>query len=185
MSTIAKLTIDQYDRMIAAGIFDRRQHVELIHGELRDMTPIGPEHEIAVDKLNEWSIDTLPPKKVWVRVQNSIGIIELDSAPQPDIAWVARRDYRTGRPTSADVLLIIEVSATSLAFDRGEKCELYASVGIQEYWIVNLVEHCIEVHREPSDGKYQSVTAYRGGASISPLAFPTISLSVKQVFAGD
>jgi Uma2 family endonuclease len=185
MSVIAKLTIGQYDRMIAAGIFDRRQHVELIHGELRDMTPIGPEHEIAVDKLNEWSMESLPQKKVWVRVQNSIGIIELDSAPEPDIAWVARRDYRTGRPRSSDVLLIIEVSATSLAFDRGEKCELYASVGIQEYWIVNLVEHCIEVHREPSHGKYQSVVAYQGATKISPLAFPMISLSASQIFADD
>jgi Uma2 family endonuclease len=182
MSTIAKLTVDQYDRMIAAGIFDDQQRVELIHGELRDMTPIGPEHEIAVDKLNEWSIETLPKKKVWVRVQNSVGIAELDSAPEPDIAWVARRDYRTGRPTSSDVLLIIEVSASSLAFDRGEKSELYAAAGIQEYWIANLTDQCLEVYREPSQGKYQSVITYRGATNISPLAFPTILLSVKQIF---
>ncbi len=182
MSTIAKLTIDQYDRMIAAGIFDQRQRVELIHGELREMNPIGPEHEIVVDKLTEWSFESLPKKTVWVRVQNSIGIAELDSAPEPDIVWVSRRDYRTTRPAGSDVLLIIEVSESSLAFDRREKSELYASAGIREYWIVNLVDHCIEVHREPSSGKYRNVVAYQGEASISPLTFPTISLSVKQIF---
>ena len=71
MSTIAQITISQFDRMIAAGVFDDDQRIELIHGELREMTPIGPEHEIAVDKLTEWSFESLPKKKVWVRVQNS------------------------------------------------------------------------------------------------------------------
>lgn len=132
MSTIARLTIDQYDRMIAAGILREDQRVELIHGEIRELSPIGPDHETAVDKLNEWSFESLPKRKVRIRVQNSVGVPELDSAPQPDIAWVARRDYRAGRPTADDVLLIIEVADSSVLFDRREKAELYATARVKD-----------------------------------------------------
>jgi Uma2 family endonuclease len=182
MSTIAQITISQFDRMIAAGVFDDGQRIELIHGELREMTPIGPEHEIAVDKLTEWSFESLPKKKVWVRVQNSVGVPELDSAPEPDIAWVARRDYSKSRPTGADVLLMVEVAETSLLYDRGEKADLYAAARIQDYWIVNLVERSIEVHRKPSRGKYRSVTICGSDDRIHPLAFPKLSLAVKSLF---
>jgi Uma2 family endonuclease len=182
MSTIAKLTIEQYDRMIEAGIFDDGRRVELIHGELREMTPIGNEHEIAVDFLNEWSFESLPKGKVWVRVQNSVGVPELDSAPQPDIAWVARRKYES-RPEEADVLLIIEVAKSSLQYDRSEKAALYAAAGVKDYWIVNLVDQCVEVHRDPSRGKYRKITVFEADEKISPLAFPKISLTVSQLFA--
>jgi Uma2 family endonuclease len=101
------------------------------------MSPIGPDHETAVDKLTEWSIESLPKKKVWVRGQHSVGVPELDSAPQPDIVRVARRDYRSGRPTADDVLLIVEVAESSLRFDQGEKAELYAAAGVKDYWLVN------------------------------------------------
>src|SRR5690348_14394316 len=100
MSTIARLSIEQYDRMIEAGIFDepKRRRIELIRGELREMNPIGSLHERTVDVLTEWSILSLPPKSAWVRVQNSIGLPELESAPQPDIVWVTRKDFTLGRP---------------------------------------------------------------------------------------
>ena len=122
-------------------------------------------------------LNRFPKRKLWVRVQNSVGIPELDSAPEPDIAWVVRRDYSKSRPTGADVLLMVEVAETSLQYDRGEKADLYAAARIQDYWIVNLVEHSIEVHRKPSRGKYRSVTVCGSDDRIHPLAFPKLSLA--------
>ena len=139
MSTIAHLTLSEYDRMIAAGEFvpRERNRLELIRGELRNMTPIGAEHEVIVDFLTEWSFSNLPKGRAWVRVQNSIGLPILDSAPEPDLAWVARRDYSRGRPVQEDVLLVIEVSESTLRFDLGEKADLYAEAGIEDYWVMN------------------------------------------------
>jgi hypothetical protein len=86
--------------VIAAGEFDPRERnrLELIRGELRKMSPIGSEHEVVVDYFNEWSIRNLPKGKVWVRVQNSIGLPILDSEPEPDLAWVVRRDFILSAP---------------------------------------------------------------------------------------
>jgi Uma2 family endonuclease len=178
MSTVTHLTIAEYDRMIAAGAFDPRERnrLELIHGELREMTPIGSEHEVVVDYLNEWSIRTLPKKKAWVRVQNSIGIPVLNSAPEPDLAWVVRRDYRRGRPTAEDVLLVIEVSESTLRFDLGTKAELYAAAGISDYWVVDIAARSIVVHRDPADGRYRDVQTYRESDEISPLLVPEVLL---------
>jgi Uma2 family endonuclease len=178
MSTVTHLTIAEYDRMIAAGAFDPREHnrLELIYGELREMTPIGSEHEVIVDDLMEWSILNLPRGKVRVRVQNSIGIPILDSAPEPDLAWVARRDYRRGRPTGEDVLLVIEVSESTLRFDLGTKAELYAAAGISDYWVVNISDRCIVVHRDPVDGRYRNVRTFRESEEIRPLSMPEVMI---------
>ena len=128
------VSIDRPDGPIG-GLFDgeNRRRIELIHGELREMNPIGPTHEEVVDRLNRWSIKHLPEDRVRVRVQNSIGLPALQSAPEPDIAWVVERDYSRGRPTAADVLLVIEVAESSLKNDIGEKADLYAAAGIADY----------------------------------------------------
>lgn len=88
MSTIAHLSLAEYGRMIAAGVFDqgRRRRLEFVYGEIREMNPIGSLHEVVVDRLNEWSIRNLPKDKAWVRVQNSIGLPSLESAPEPGLA---------------------------------------------------------------------------------------------------
>ena len=178
MSTIAHLSLAEYDRMVAAGVVDRgqRRRLEFIRGEIREMTPIGSEHEEAVDRLTEWSFRSLPTAKVRVRVQNSIGLPGLESAPEPDIAWVVRRDYSRARPTAADVLLVIEVAESSLEYDCGEKADLYAAAGITDYWVVNLVDRRIEVRRDPAPGGYRGQKAYAGGDEIRPLAAPEIAL---------
>jgi len=178
VSTIARLTLAQYDRMIESGVFDRgeRRRLEFIRGEIREMTPIGSLHEVVVDRLNEWSIRSLPEGKVWVRVQNSVGLVSLESAPEPDLAWVDRRDYSEGRPTEADVLLVIEVAESSLAYDRGEKADLYASAGIKDYWVVNLPDRCVEVRRDPGSGHYRSLITYAGDDEVRPLAAPDVLL---------
>ena len=185
MSTIARLTLAQYDRMIESGVFEigKRQRIELIEGELREMTPIGPEHEEAVTYLMTWSIKALSEAQARVRIQHSVGLPELDSVPEPDVAWARPRSYRKGRTQPKDILLIIEVAATSLAYDRGEKAALYAAAGIRDYWIVNIADACVEVFRQPQRGNYLELTTYSPGQELSPLEFPEIKLVVAELFA--
>jgi Uma2 family endonuclease len=178
MSTITQLTLAEYDRMIACGVFEPREgrRLEFIQGAIRQMMPVGALHEVVVDRLNEWSIRTIPTGEVWVRVQNSIGLPQLRSAPEPDICWVVRRDYSRSRPSAQDVLLVIEVADSSLAYDRGEKAELYAAAGIREYWVVNLIERLIEVYRDLGPQGYRQVRTYRDDEELRPLAFPQVVL---------
>ena len=184
MSTIARLTLADYDRMIEAGVFDQgqRRRLEFIRGEIREMTPIGSPHEVIVDRLAEWSIENRPKDRVWVRVQNSIGLPSLESAPEPDLAWVRRRDYSRGRPTAKDVLLVIEVAESSLAYDTGEKAELYAAEGIADYWVVDVSARAIEVRREPVGGRYRSLKTHLGDDEVRPLAVPEVALRPSVLF---
>jgi len=182
MSTIARFTLEEYERMVASGVLDKRR-LELIRGEIREMSPIGPEHEDVVDQLTDWSTQEAVKKKVRVRVQNSIGLPGLETAPEPDIVWVARGRYRRARPTADDVLLLIEVADTSLDDDRGEKLGLCALTGIGDYWIANLVDQCIEVYRDPEGGRYRSTRVFRDDEEVRPLALPEVSLLPSALFA--
>jgi Uma2 family endonuclease len=184
MSTGTRITIEEYDRMIERGAFEptEEHHVELIRGEIREMSPIHPPHENALDLLMYWSIDHARRNAVRVRVQNSVGIPELESVPQPDLAWVRQRDYSKQRATTSDVFLIAEVSDSSLRFDRGEKADLYAEAGISDYWIVNVNAKSIEVRRQPQDGRFQQIDVTHMGDEVSPLAFPELKLRVADLF---
>lgn len=184
MSTVLRFTVAEYDRMIEHGVFsDRREgRFELMRGEIREMTPPNPPHEDTVDLLMYWSVDNAPRDRVRVRIQNSLGIPALDSVPEPDVAGMRAGSYRKRRPQAADVMLLIEVAESSLGYDRGEKAKLYAASGIKEYWIVNLIELCIEVHRKPRSGKYRDIQTYSIGQTINPLAFPRLALDVGRVF---
>jgi Uma2 family endonuclease len=178
VSTIARLSLAEYDRMIEHGVFDegKRRRLEFIRGKIRELTPIGSLHEVVVDRLNEWSVRSLPEGKVWVRVQNSIGLPDLGSAPEPDLTWVARRDYSQGRPTAEDVLLVIEVAESSLAYDCGEKADLYAEAGITDYWVINLPKRSVEVRRDPASGHYRDLTTHMGDGEVRPMAIPELAL---------
>ncbi len=164
--------------MIAAGVFDERdgRHLELIHGEIREMTPPGPEHEEILELLTEWSYSILPSGAVRIRIQDSIGLPPLESAPEPDVVWAVRKSYRRVRPSAKRILLIIEVSDSSLNYDRHEKADLYAAAGIADYWIVNIPEQNVEVRRQPTDAKYRLLEVFSGGQEVRPLAFPQIAL---------
>lgn len=186
MSTTARLTLGEYDRMIAEGYFDsdplQRQRIELIRGELHVMSPTGPPHENASDILSRWSFKHTPEDRIRVRVQNSIGLPFLDSAPEPDIAWVAERDYSLRRPEAADVLLAIEIADSSLSYDRGTKAQLYAEAGIADYWVVHVRSKCIEVFRVPRNGTYAEIRVYRRNDLVCPLCMPELLLRVADVF---
>jgi Uma2 family endonuclease len=185
MSTATRITVADFDRMIADGFFapaPKRQRVELIDGELRHMSPIGPPHERLVDRLNRWSCTNTPEAIVSVRIQESIGIPEFGSVPEPDVVWARERDHAAGRPLAAEVLLIIEVADSSLAYDRGEKADMYAVAGIVDYWVVNVRDRSIEVFRQPEAGHYAAHEIIRAPDAIHPLAFPDVALPVALLF---
>jgi Uma2 family endonuclease len=180
-----KLTLADYEHMVEKGAFAwlRDRRIELIRGEIREMMAPNPPHSLVVANLTAWSIRNAPEDDVIVRVQDPVGIPELDSAPQPDIVWVRRRDYSKRHPRSSDVLLIIEVSDATYDYDTGEKLELYAECGIKDYWVVNVKHYRIEVFRKPRRGVYAVREEIDYESAVSPLAFPKIALEVERAFA--
>jgi len=184
MSTTAKISFEQYELMVDAGVFSgrHRQRVELIHGELREMVPIGTRHADMVDELGDWSTENLGRQRVRIRIQQPLALPEFDSEPEPDLAWVMPRIYRQQHPRPADVLLLVEVAEESLAYDCGVKAELYAAAGIDDYWVIDLVDECVRVFRRPEGGKYQDVRVIRGDEEVHPLRFPQIALTPSAIW---
>lgn len=178
MSTVTQFTLAQYELMVEAGAFDgrHRRRVEFVRGEIRDMTPAGPRHAWVVDRLNAWSFENTSREEVVVRVQSSIRIPKLESAPEPDVVWLVNEDYSSRHPEPADVLLLVEVAESSLAYDTGEKASLYAEAGIADYWVVNLPQAQIEVFRDPGPSAYASREIHRGDDEVRPLARPGVML---------
>jgi Uma2 family endonuclease len=183
MSATVRTTYEEFDEMIRRGDFaDTENRLELLFGEICIMPLPEPPHESAVDELAEWSFRSLPPGTARVRIQNSLGIPALDSVTLPDIAWMRRRDYSAQRPLPEDVLLIIEVSDTTLSIDRGKKAKLYAQAGIAEYWILNLPKRCLEIRRDPEGEVYRTVQILHPGDEARPMAFPEVALPLAQLF---
>jgi len=166
----------EYDQLVKLGAF-KDERIELLEGVLVAMSPIGTAHCFSVRKLNELLVLALHGRAT-VSCQLPFAALEF-SEPEPDFAILPLGDYDTDHPSEA--YLIIEVSESSLALDRGKKLRLYASCAVPEYWVVNLVEHCIEVYTEPSPGAYSHVTRYERGQSIRLVAFPDVSFAVSDV----
>jgi Uma2 family endonuclease len=184
MSTVATFSLEQYERMAEAGAFDGEFHqrVELIHGEIREMNPIGSPHAQTVTDLTDWSYEAIPRGQIAIRVQSPLRIPQLNCAPEPDLAWVKRKKYRRRHPEPADVLLLIEVAESSVSFERGEKRDIYAKAAIPDYWIVNLVNRTIEVYRQSDGESFQWSKVFGVEDVISPLALPEASLVVGSLF---
>jgi Uma2 family endonuclease len=169
----AKLSLEEYERMVNAGVFaGPRRRLELIYGEIRQMSPIGDPHAEVVDRLDEWGHEYARGKPVRVRIQNAIRLPHAASSPEPDVSWVVKRNYWRGKPGPSDILLIIEVADSSLEDDTGEKAVLYAGAGIRDYWVVNLRNQTVEVRRDPGPEGYQSVERLAGKVEVRPLALP-------------
>jgi Uma2 family endonuclease len=152
------LTVAEYHRMGETGILTRDDRVELIEGELIAMSPIGSGHSGTVNALNRRLVLAVGDRGV-VAVQNPVQLDDL-SEPQPDFSVLRPRDdfYRRATPRPHEVLLIVEVADSSLAYDRRVKRSLYARHGIPEFWIVNLTAGEVEVCRTPNGDHYDSVT---------------------------
>lgn len=176
-----RFTVDEYEEMIRSGILREDDRVELIHGEILEKTPVGDLHAACVNRSNRL-LSRMVGDAAIVSIQNPIRLA--DSEPEPDIALLRPRDdfYASGRPTARDVLLVIEVSDTTLDFDRDVKGPLYADAGIGEYWIVNLNDHVIEVYRGPTGERSYSQSQRATAADIlTPVSLPELRISVAEI----
>lgn len=184
MSTTTKLRYDEYEAMIERGEFpaDDPRRFELIEGDLVEMTASNPAHEWTIDVLAEWSVENLPRRSAWVRVQQSVAIPAIESVPIPDLSWVRRGDFRSQRPQASDILLIVEVSETTLSYDRNAKAHIYARAGLADYWIVNLKGECFEVLRDPTPSGYETRTLVYPGETIRPIKYPDLEFPVSLIF---
>lgn len=174
-----RFTVHDYHRMGEAGILHEDDRVELIEGELVEMTAIGSRHFACVNGLNRLVMRAVDDDAI-VSVQNPVRLNEYNE-PQPDLTVIRPRDYRISLPVPDDVLLLIEVSDTTLAYDRNVKLPLYARAGIREVWIVNLPGETVERHTDPSSDGYRSVERPRRGETLESLALPGLSVAVDDV----
>jgi Uma2 family endonuclease len=177
-----RLTIADYHRLGEAGILGEDDRVELLEGQLVDMSPIGPRHALAVDALTELLLPAVAGR-AHVRVQNPI-TLDSGSEPQPDLAVVRRpwSGYPRAHPGPADILLLIEVADSSLELDLGAKRAIYARAGIAEFWIVDLTTDTVLVHRDPDGDGYRSFTPVRPPAVLDVLALAGVAIPVGVVF---
>ena len=173
---IRPLLRKEYDQLAALGAFED-ERIELLEGALVEMSPIGPPHSSTLDKLTMLLVPLLVGRAI-VRVQGPFAA-ERISEPEPDLMVMPLGDYTTSHPEQA--LVIIEVSESSLGKDRVIKQRIYARSGVQDYWIVNLVERVIEVYREPSGERYASLQRFAAGDTLTLLAFPDIVVPVNAV----
>ena len=173
--------VAEYYRMAEAGILHEDDRVELIEGEIVEMSPIGRRHQACVDRLDRLFNRACGPE-VQVRTQGPIRLNDL-SEPEPDLTLLKLRAdfYASGHPGPQDVLLVVEVSETSGVYDRDVKVPLYARTGIPEVWLVRLMDDAIRVHRHPEKGVYQEVHEIRRGDTLSPQALPDIRLPVDDI----
>lgn len=172
-------SVDQFQQLGDLGIFDH-QRVELIEGQVLQMSPMRAKHTTAV-ALVEKALLRAFGAGFYVRQQSPLPLGS-KSQPEPDIAVVEGdiRDYAKKHPTHA--LLVVEVSDTTLAFDRKVKSRVYAQAGIEDYWIVNLVDNCVEVHRQPNEsGEYAHKQTLKSGDKIAPLAMPGSPVAVEEL----
>jgi Uma2 family endonuclease len=157
------LTVAEYNRMSERGILNEDDRLELIQGEIIQMSPIGSRHAACVKFISRLVNQTLGDVVI-VGTQDPIQLDDF-SQPQPDIALLRLRDdfYRHAHPMPADVLLIIEVSDTTIVYDRLAKIPLYANAGIAEVWLVNLGAEQIELFAHPAGDAYETTIIFKRG----------------------
>lgn len=179
--TRRRFTVHEYHRMAEAGILHEDDRVGLIEGEIVEMTPIGSRHFACVNRLNKLLIQQVGDSAV-VHVQNPVRLADL-SEPEPAIALLRLREdfYAEKYPTPEDVLLLIEVSDTSLRYDQEIKLPLYARAGVREVWIVDLSGEAVERHTEPAGDGYRLVRRAYRGETLESVALPALALSVDAV----
>ena len=177
-----RLTVEADHRRGEAGIFGDNERIELIDGELIDMAPIGSDHAASVDGVAEMLILALQRRAI-VRVQGPVRLSGY-SEPQPDLTVLRDRPdrYRGGHPQPEDVLLMVEVSDSSLRFDRTVKLPLYARAGIPELWIVDLHRRMLDAYRDPSGDGFRSMRSHGAGDRVALATAPEIELKLERVF---
>ena len=176
-----RFTADEYHRMGQVGILGEDDRLELLEGEIVEMAPIGSRHQATVDRLNRLFSERAADLAV-IRVQGPVRLAE-DSEPQPDLTLLLRRTdfYASAHPGPGDVLLLVEVSDTTLEYDRELKMPLYARHGVPEVWLVDLEAQVVEVYRNPSADGYREVLQVERGQGLSPESLPDLKLVVEEI----
>ena len=173
-----RLTVEDYHRLGDAGVLGVDDRVELLDGQLIDMSSISPRHAFVVGMLSQTLMSAVG-ERAWVRVQHPI-VLDSGSEPQPDIvlAQPPTQKYRQSHPRPDDVLLLIEVADTTFEIDSGAKLELYAKAGIREFWIVDLTTNRVLVHRKPAGGTYASVQLVESAGTLDVESPPEVGVPV-------
>lgn len=179
--TRRRFNVVEYHQMIANGILTREDRVELLNGEVVEMSPISPTHASAVNLITKFFLRRVDDSVI-VSVQNPIQLDDY-SEPQPDIALLkARSDfYKLSHPQANDILLVIEVAESSAVRDRIVKAPAYARALIAELWIVDLQQDLIEVYHSPVNGAYQAKRQAQRGETLVPQLLPTLSVPADEM----
>lgn len=177
-----RFTTVEYHAMADSGILSPDDRVELIEGEIWEMSPTGGPHFAGVARLDRAFQKRLGDEEAIIVIQSPIHLNDL-SEPEPDVLVLRfRGDFYGGSlPTPADAFLLVEVADSSLEFDRRVKLDLYARNRVPEAWLVNLKQGTVEVYREPSPQGYGKPRIFRRGDRVSPLAFPGLQIEVAEI----
>ena len=174
-----RFTVSDYHQMLEVGILTEDDRVELIDGEIVEMTPVGGRHVACVSRLTRLLIQRIGEDAV-VNIQSPVQLGE-HQEPEPDATVVRARNYGNELPGASDVLLLIEVSDTTLRYDRARKLPLYARAGIPESWLVDLQGDAIERHTNPVGGTYRVTVRVGRGEEIPSLAVSGLVLNADEV----
>ena len=177
--TRRRFTVHEYHRMAEVGILHEDDRVELIDGELVEMSPIGGRHALCVSLLTRLLVRSVGDRAI-VSPQNPVRLDE-HHEPQPDLAVVRDRAYGRSLPTPEDTLLLIEVSDTTLAYDRNVKLPIYALAGIPEVWILDIDGQKVGRHSEPSGDSYRHTELARKGETLASTTLPGLTLRIDDV----
>lgn len=174
-------TVDDFNAMTEQGMFSPTDRLELIEGEIIEMSPIGRLHARCVKYLSNFLIQLLGGKAI-IGVQDPIILDDL-SEPQPDLSILKFQAdfYKQSHPKAADILLIIEVSDSTVEYDRTLKFPKYASAGIPEAWLINLEAERIEVHSNPKEKTYGMVKIYQRGEEVLSETMPELKLKADDI----
>ena len=170
-------TVEEYEELGRAGIFDENDRVELLNGEIIVMAPIGYRHATAVNRLNQFLI--LHARGRYMVTPGNPFILDEHSEPQPDLCLAEPAIDTQGHHAGPEqIFLVIEVSDSTLAYDRKDKGPAYARNGVREYWLFNLADNVLEVYRRPVADGYQEKRILKAEETIAPLAFSDAVLRV-------
>ncbi|MCA9678940.1 MAG: Uma2 family endonuclease [Kofleriaceae bacterium] len=175
-STLRPLRRAEYDRLVAAGVFDD-ERLELLYGRLVAMRPQGQRHVWSVRRLNNL-LAVAVAGRAQVQCQGPVAASD-ESEPEPDVVILPPGDFLDDH--AHDALLVIEVADSSRLKDLRLKARLYAEMGIADYWVLDLSRDELVVHRGPEAGRYGEVVSHGAGAAVAPLAFPDVVVRVAEI----
>lgn len=181
METLIKWSIEDYHRLIEAGLLATRS-CELREGEIIEVAPEGPLHYTLGHRGAKY-LDSLLKGRACVRHVGPITLPRTERAPDIAVVKLPEDQYRERHPSAGDIYWLVEIADSSFEADISEKKQIYARAGIQEYWVVKVRGGQLRVFRQPRGGDYLKQEAYSQG-TISPLAFPDLEISIQRLIQG-